>query len=148
LPLDNPPRRDIAETIGKGLKVPVTSLSPEEAQAHFGWLSVFAGNDLAASGAKTRKKLGWNPTGPGLIADLERMRYPEVASDHTYDARIVVSRTIKPTRLARVQRGLLKPNRTTNHEYKAVVRHRYFLLGGCPSFQIDFDHRYWHIVLG
>jgi nucleoside-diphosphate-sugar epimerase len=70
--------RDIAETIGKGLKVPVISLSPEEAQAHFGWLSVFAGNDLAASGAKTRKKLGWNPTGPGLIADLERMRYPEV----------------------------------------------------------------------
>ena len=70
--------RDIAEVIGKGLKVPVVSLSTEEAQAHFGWLSVFAGNDVAASGAKTRKKLGWNPTGPGLIADLERMRYPEV----------------------------------------------------------------------
>ena len=70
--------RDIAETIGKGLKVPVTSLSPKEGQAHFGWLSVFAGNDLAASCAKTRKKLGWNPTRPGLIADLERMRYPEV----------------------------------------------------------------------
>jgi nucleoside-diphosphate-sugar epimerase len=70
--------RDIAEAIGKGLKVPVTSLSPEEGQAHFGWLSVFAGNDLAASGAKTRKKLGWNPTGPGLIADLERVRYSEV----------------------------------------------------------------------
>ena len=70
--------RDIAEAIGKGLKVPVASLSPEEAQAHFGWLSVFAGNDLAASRRKTRKTLGWNPTGPGLIADLERMRYPEV----------------------------------------------------------------------
>ena len=68
----------IAETIGKGLKVPVTSLSPEEAQAHFGWLGVFAGNDLAASGAQTRKKLGWNPARPGLIADLERMQYPEV----------------------------------------------------------------------
>jgi nucleoside-diphosphate-sugar epimerase len=70
--------RDIAETISKGLKVPVVSLSPEEAQAHFGWLSVFAGSDLAASSAQTRKKLGWNPTGPALIADLERMRYPEV----------------------------------------------------------------------
>jgi nucleoside-diphosphate-sugar epimerase len=70
--------RDIAETIGKGLKVPVISLSPEESQAHFGWLSVFAGSDLAASSAQTRKKLGWNPTGPALIADLERMRYPEV----------------------------------------------------------------------
>jgi nucleoside-diphosphate-sugar epimerase len=70
--------RDIAETISKGLKVPVVSLSPEEAQAHFGWLSVFAGSDLAASSAQTRKKLGWNPTGPALIADLEGMRYPEV----------------------------------------------------------------------
>lgn len=70
--------REIAEAIGEGLKVPVVSLSPEEAQAHFGWLSVFAGSDLAASSAKTRKKLGWNPTEPGLIADLERMRHPEV----------------------------------------------------------------------
>ena len=70
--------RDIAEVISKGLKVPVVSLSPEEAQAHFGWLSVFVGSDLAASSAQTRKKLGWNPTGPALIADLERMRYPEV----------------------------------------------------------------------
>ena len=70
--------RDIAEAISKGLKVPVVSLSQEEAQSHFGWLSVFAGSDLAASSAQTRKKLGWNPTGPALIADLERMRYPEV----------------------------------------------------------------------
>ena len=70
--------RDIAEAISKGLKVRVVSLSPEEAQAHFGWLSVFAGSDLAASSAQTRKKLGWNPTGPALIADLERMRYPEL----------------------------------------------------------------------
>jgi nucleoside-diphosphate-sugar epimerase len=70
--------RDIAEAISKGLKVPAVSLSPEEAQTHFGWLSVFAGSDLAASSAQTRKKLGWNPTGPALIADLERMRYPEV----------------------------------------------------------------------
>jgi len=31
--------------------------------------------DLQASSAKTRKKLGRNPTGPGLIADLERMDY-------------------------------------------------------------------------
>ncbi len=70
--------RDIAEVIGKGLKVPVISLSPEEAQAHFGFLSMFASHDLRATSAQTRKKLGWNPTGPGLIADLERMRYSEV----------------------------------------------------------------------
>jgi len=70
--------RDIAEVIGKGLKVPVESLSMDEAQAHFGFLSMFASHDLRASSAQTRKKLGWKPTGPGLIADLERVRYSEV----------------------------------------------------------------------
>ena len=70
--------RDIAETIGRGLKVPVNSLSPEEAQAHFGWLGMFASHDLLASSAKTQKKLGWHPTGPGLIADFEHMDYLQV----------------------------------------------------------------------
>lgn len=69
------PMREIAEVIGKGLKVPVVSLSPEKAQAHFGWLGMFADFDMPASSAQTRKQLGWNPTGPGLIADLENMRY-------------------------------------------------------------------------
>jgi nucleoside-diphosphate-sugar epimerase len=65
--------RDIAEAIGRSLKVPVKSVSAEEASAHFGWLSMFVAHDLLASSEKTRKKLGWNPTGPGLIADLERL---------------------------------------------------------------------------
>ena len=69
------PMRDIAESIGRGLKIPVKSISPEEAPAHFGWLAIFAGGDLQGSSAKTRKKLGWNPTGPGLIADLDHMEY-------------------------------------------------------------------------
>jgi nucleoside-diphosphate-sugar epimerase len=69
------PMRDIAETIGRGLKVPVVSLSPEEAAAHFGWLAMFAGLDMPASSAQTQQRLGWQPTGPGLIADLEKMRY-------------------------------------------------------------------------
>jgi nucleoside-diphosphate-sugar epimerase len=68
---------EIAEVIGRGLKVPVISVSPEEAPAHFGWLAVFAGRDLPASGALTQKRLAWRPTGPGLIADLEQMRYFE-----------------------------------------------------------------------
>ncbi len=67
--------RDVAETIGRGLKVPVVSLTPEEAAAHFGWLAIFATHDLMASSAITRKRFGWNPTGPGLIADLEQMDY-------------------------------------------------------------------------
>ena len=67
--------REIAEVVGRGLKVPVVSLTPEEASAHFGWLAMFAGLDMPASSAQTREKLGWNPTGPGLIDDLEHMRY-------------------------------------------------------------------------
>jgi nucleoside-diphosphate-sugar epimerase len=64
---------DIAQAIGRGLNVPVKPVSAEEAPAHFGWLATFAGLDLLASSEKTRKTLGWNPTGPGLIADLERV---------------------------------------------------------------------------
>ena len=77
------PMRDIAEVIGHGLKVPVISLSPEEAPAHFGWLAAFAGRDLPASGALTQKRLAWHPTGPSMIADLERMRYQETEGDVT-----------------------------------------------------------------
>jgi nucleoside-diphosphate-sugar epimerase len=69
------PVRDIAEVIGRGLKVPVVSLSPEEAPAHFGWLAMFAGHDVPASSAQTQERLGWHPSGPGLIADLEQMHY-------------------------------------------------------------------------
>ena len=69
------PMKDIAEAIGRGLKVPVVSLSPEEAAVHFGWLTMFAGSDLAASSEKTRKKLGWNPTGPSLISDLDQAKF-------------------------------------------------------------------------
>ncbi|MGK6318480.1 SDR family oxidoreductase [Sphingomonas sp. DT-204] len=72
--------RTIAETVGAGLDVPVASLSREEAQAHFGWLAMFVGLDLPASSAWTRERLGWQPTGPGLIADLERMDYSKAAA--------------------------------------------------------------------
>ena len=69
------PLRDIAEVIGRGLKVPVVALSPEEAAAHFGFFAMFAGRDLVVSSKLTQERLGWRPTGPGLIADLEAMRY-------------------------------------------------------------------------
>jgi nucleoside-diphosphate-sugar epimerase len=67
--------KDIAESIGRGLKIPVKSLSPEEAAAHFGWLLMFAGADLAASSEITRKKMNWNPTGPSLISDLDQAKF-------------------------------------------------------------------------
>ena len=72
--------REIAEVIGRGLRVPAVSLAQQEAQAHFGWLAVFAGFDMPASSAQTRQRLGWNPTGPGLIADLEQMRWSEAVT--------------------------------------------------------------------
>lgn len=66
--------RDIAETLGQRLKLPVKSIAPEQAQAFFGWLSMFAAHDMPASSEQTRKKLGWHPTGPTLLADLERLQ--------------------------------------------------------------------------
>ena len=66
--------RAIAETIGRRLKLPVKCIGPEEAQAFFGWLAMFAGRDMPASSAQTRRTLGWEPIGPGLIADLERLQ--------------------------------------------------------------------------
>ena len=69
------PIRRIVEILGKGLGLPVKSVSPEEAQGFFGWMAMFAGMDLWASGTKTQDRLGWHPTGPGLVEDLERMDY-------------------------------------------------------------------------
>jgi hypothetical protein len=76
------PMRDIAEAIGRRLKLPVKSIAPDEAQAYFGWLSMFAGYDMPASSAQTRRKLGWEPKGPGLIADLERLQVSNRSSTH------------------------------------------------------------------
>jgi nucleoside-diphosphate-sugar epimerase len=67
--------RDIAKPVGAGLDVPVTSITQQEAAAHFGWFGMFAGMDLLASSAMTRARLGWQPTGPGLLEDLARMDY-------------------------------------------------------------------------
>lgn len=67
--------RQIAEAIGAGLGVPVRSLPPADAADHFGWLAGFVGMDLRASSAWTRQTLHWNPQGPTLLDDLERMDY-------------------------------------------------------------------------
>jgi len=69
------PFRDIAEVIGKHLNLPVTALSPEEAQGHFGLFALFAGMDVPASSAVTRDRFGWQPVHPGLIADLDEGHY-------------------------------------------------------------------------
>lgn len=67
--------RRIAEVLAMGLGLPVVSLAPEEASDHFGWFGMFASLDMPASSALTRARLGWEPTGPDLITDLENMDY-------------------------------------------------------------------------
>jgi nucleoside-diphosphate-sugar epimerase len=67
----------IVEAHARGLKVPVISIKPEEAEAHFGWLARFAEHDMPSSSALTQEKLKWKPTGPGLIADLDGMDYTQ-----------------------------------------------------------------------
>lgn len=69
------PLKDIATAVGNGLRVPVISIAPEQAQEHFGFLGFFAGRDGHVSSVQTRSKLGWNPTGPSLLTDLANMRY-------------------------------------------------------------------------
>jgi nucleoside-diphosphate-sugar epimerase len=73
------PLREIAEVVGRGLKVPVVSKSAEEAGEHFGFLAHFVVAEIPASSALTQKWLGWRPTGPGLITDLKAMKYFEHA---------------------------------------------------------------------
>jgi nucleoside-diphosphate-sugar epimerase len=68
--------QEIAEAIGRGLKIPVVSLSPEEAAGHFGWMAFFAGIDMPASSALTQQRLGWCPTQKaGMIDDLDHMNW-------------------------------------------------------------------------
>jgi nucleoside-diphosphate-sugar epimerase len=69
------PVRDIAEAIGRSLGLPVTSIDPDDVQGHFGWIGTFFGMDLAATSAVTQELLGWTPTGPTLIEDLDAGAY-------------------------------------------------------------------------
>ena len=66
--------RDIAEVLGKRLNLQVSSIGPDEAKAHFGWLAPFAGLDAPASSALTRQRLQWQPKERGLLADLEELQ--------------------------------------------------------------------------
>jgi nucleoside-diphosphate-sugar epimerase len=67
--------RDIAEAVGRHLGLPAAPVDPQDAAAHFGWLGGFAGVDAPASSAGTRELLGWHPSGPGLLADLDAGHY-------------------------------------------------------------------------
>jgi nucleoside-diphosphate-sugar epimerase len=67
------PMRDVATTLGKRLGLPVRSISQAEVADYFGWMAMFAALDLTSSSDWTRQQLGWHPSGPTLLADLERL---------------------------------------------------------------------------
>jgi nucleoside-diphosphate-sugar epimerase len=69
------PFREIAGVIGRRLNIPIVSKTPEEAAEHFGWFAHFAAMDNPASSAQTQEQMGWRPTRPGLISDLDHPRY-------------------------------------------------------------------------
>ncbi len=67
--------RDVAEAIGRRFELPAIAIAPAEAGARFGFIGQFVGLDMAASSAITRELLGWDPTGPTLIEDIEAGAY-------------------------------------------------------------------------
>ena len=69
------PLKEIATVIGKRLGLPVVSIPLEKAAEHFGWFAMFAGIDTPSSSALTQEWLGWRPTHPGLLADLDQPHY-------------------------------------------------------------------------
>jgi nucleoside-diphosphate-sugar epimerase len=69
------PIRAIAEVIGRHLNLPVVAISAQDAGEHFAWLAGFLGADSPASSTLTRELLGWHPTHPGLIDDLDKGHY-------------------------------------------------------------------------
>ncbi|MEU8171561.1 SDR family oxidoreductase [Microbispora hainanensis] len=69
------PTRVIAEAIGRAFDLPVASIDPGDVPDHFGWIGTFFGMDLAATSTATRTLLGWTPTGPTLIDDLDAGAY-------------------------------------------------------------------------
>ncbi|HWE88909.1 MAG TPA: SDR family oxidoreductase [Pseudonocardiaceae bacterium] len=69
------PIRTVADVLGRHLDLPVVAISAEDADEHFGWLAGFLAADSPASSTLTRELLGWQPTHPALIEDLEKGHY-------------------------------------------------------------------------
>jgi nucleoside-diphosphate-sugar epimerase len=71
------PTREIAAAIGRSIDVPTQSIPAADAAEHFGWIGAFFALDAAVSSTLTRELLGWTPTHPGLLADLDAGRYAD-----------------------------------------------------------------------
>jgi nucleoside-diphosphate-sugar epimerase len=66
--------REIAETIGRHLGIPAVSIAAADAGEHFAGFP-FIGYDITMRNDETRKLVGWDPSHPGLLADLEEGHY-------------------------------------------------------------------------
>lgn len=69
------PSGKIAEAIGRAFDLPVVPIPDDQLDDHFGWIGQFFAMDLSARSTKTRELLGWTPTGPDLITDLNSGAY-------------------------------------------------------------------------
>ena len=67
--------RAVAEAIGAALRLPVTSIAPDDVAEHFGWIGAFFGMEMSATSVVTRELLGWAPTGPTLLEDIAAGAY-------------------------------------------------------------------------
>ena len=67
--------RAIAEAIGRSLDLPVVSVEADRAVEHFGWIGPIFSLDARASNVLTHELLDWDPTGPGLIEDIDAGHY-------------------------------------------------------------------------
>jgi nucleoside-diphosphate-sugar epimerase len=69
------PTRVIAEAIGRAFDLPVAAIPADRVDEHFGWIGGFFSADMAASSAATQQLLGWTPTGPTLVQDIDGGAY-------------------------------------------------------------------------
>lgn len=74
---DSIPFREIAEAIGRHMGVPAVPIPVDVLMlpGFFGFLANLVTLDLPASNAITRETLGWEPTHPGLLQDLDNGHY-------------------------------------------------------------------------
>ena len=77
---DGIPVRDIAEAIGQAFDLPVRSIAPDDVQDHFGFIGTFFSMEMSATSAATRELLGWTPSGPTLVEDIEAGAYSHVGA--------------------------------------------------------------------
>jgi nucleoside-diphosphate-sugar epimerase len=73
------PGREIAAALGRQLGLPTESIAPDRAAEHFGWMGMFFSLDAPAASAITRQTMGWEPTGPALIEDIDAGAYTREA---------------------------------------------------------------------